>query len=153
VLIINPQNFIQTFDITLCLRLLKWKIKSNIKIIERGNTIVTFVSVCGDIPHCNHRRCGDKNENLICVWCDGEILDHKYWTAYAGYLDERKSCQSEYFISLSIKTKWIVIYQIKWKKYHTVGTLTKSESVRRVFFVITNPTLVNTTTTVRGKHS
>lgn len=27
VLIIRPQNFIQTFDITLCLRLLKWKAK------------------------------------------------------------------------------------------------------------------------------
>lgn len=88
---------------------------------------MTFVSVCGDVPHCNHTRCEDNNENLICAWCDGEIQECKYWTAYAGYLDERKSCQSEYFVSLSIKTTINCHLSNKIKKKYNTNENRKCE--------------------------
>ncbi|CAG2215825.1 unnamed protein product [Mytilus edulis] len=40
--------------------------------------------VCGKIDNCLHRNCTDDNQDLICVWCDGEIADRPYWKAYTG---------------------------------------------------------------------
>jgi len=95
-----------------------------------------ILSVCGKIPHCNHRRCKDNNEDLRCMWCDGEIKDSKYWTAYAGHLDDRLSCQSEYFVSLSIKTKINCHLSNKMKKISRCRYTNEKGKCekRRVFF-------------------
>ncbi|XP_052067298.1 uncharacterized protein LOC127706680 [Mytilus californianus] len=52
-----------------------------------------YCYMCGKIDNCLHRRCTDNNQNLLCVWCDGEIAERPYWKAYTGEVDSRKSCQ------------------------------------------------------------
>lgn len=71
--------------------------RSSIKSIVEYCTYVPcfLLLVCGKIDNCLHRDCGDNNEDLICVWCEGEIAEMPYWKAYNGALDGRKSCKSK----------------------------------------------------------
>ena len=44
-------------------------------------TYFIFLPVCPKISHCLHRKCTNIYDNH-CEYCDGEIIDKRYWRAY-----------------------------------------------------------------------
>lgn len=64
---------------------------------------VLIISVCADIPNCNHRQCTSL-ANTTCNWCQGDIDGNQYYRTYTHEISGGETCDSKsYLLTFELK--------------------------------------------------